>query len=107
MLSAVLLSERSDWALRRVAQPIDQRFIHPGPLVLRMTVVSSRSLTEDRNRTDSRRSKPNSRTIFIGEQPNPWNLLQLQDMMSRHRGAKHSRRYELLGSISLLSLAYL
>ena len=22
-------------------------------------------------------------TIFIGEQPNPWNLLQLQEMMSR------------------------
>ena len=27
--------------------------------------------------------------------------------MSRHRGAKHRRRYELLGSISLLSPAYL
>ena len=27
--------------------------------------------------------------------------------MSRHRGAKHCRRYELLGSISLLSPAYL
>ena len=27
--------------------------------------------------------------------------------MSRHRGAKHRRRYELLGGISLLSPAYL
>ena len=39
----------------------------------------------DRNRTVSRRSKPNSRTTLIGEQPNPWNRLQLQDVMSRHR----------------------
>jgi hypothetical protein len=30
-----------------------------------------------------------------------------QDVMSRHRGAKHRRRYELLGGISLLSPAYL
>ncbi len=27
--------------------------------------------------------------------------------MSRHRGAKHRRRYELLGGISLLSPEYL
>jgi hypothetical protein len=62
---------------------------------------------KDRIRTVSQRTKPNSRTAFIGEQPNPWNLLQLQDAMSRHRGAKRLRRYELLGVISLLSLAYL
>ncbi len=29
------------------------------------------------------RTEPNSSTILIGEQPNPWNLLQLLDMMSR------------------------
>ena len=63
--------------------------------------------TVDRNRTVLRRSKPNSRTTLIGEQPNPWNLLQLQDVMSRHRGAKRPRRYGLSGIISLLSLAYL
>ena len=34
---------------------------------------------------------------------NPWNLLQLQDAMSRHRGDKPLRRCELLGVISLLS----
>ena len=62
---------------------------------------------KDRIRTVSQRTKPNSRTILIGEQPNPWNLLQLQDMMSRHRGAKRSRRYGLLEIISLLSPAYL
>src|ERR1700712_4806035 len=59
------------------------------------------------DRTVSRRSEPSSRTTLIGEQPNPWDLLQPQDVMSRHRGAKPRRRYELLGAISLLSLAYL
>ena len=61
----------------------------------------------DRDRTVSRRSEPSSRTALIGEQPNPWDLLQPQDAMSRHRGAKPPRRYELLGVISLLSPAYL
>ena len=61
----------------------------------------------DRDRTVSRRSKPSSRTTLNGEQPYPWDLLQPQDVMSRHRGAKHCRRYGLLGSISLLSPAYL
>jgi len=39
----------------------------------------------------------------MGEQPNPWDRLQPQDAMSRHRGANPRRRYELLGVISLLS----
>ena len=43
----------------------------------------------------------------MGEQPNPWDLLQPQDAMSRHRGAKPSRRCGLLGRISLLSPEYL
>ena len=63
--------------------------------------------TVDKDRTVSRRSEPSSRTALTGEQPDPWDLLQPQDAMSRHRGAKPSRRYELLDSISLLSLAYL
>lgn len=57
----------------------------------------------DRDRTVSRRSEPSSRTTLNGEQPYPWDRLQPQDVMSRHRGAKHRRRYELLGGISLLS----
>ena len=57
----------------------------------------------DMNQTVSRRFEPSSRTTLMGEQPIPWNLLQLQDVMSRHRGAKPPRRYELLGEISLLS----
>ena len=63
--------------------------------------------TADRDRTVSRRSEPSSRTALTGEQPDPWDLLQPQDVMSRHRGAKPCRRYELLGKISLLSPAYL
>ena len=63
--------------------------------------------TEDRDRTVSRRSEPSSRTALIGEQPNPWDRLQPQDAMSRHRGAKPPRRCELLGEISLLSPEYL
>src|SRR5690625_979550 len=59
------------------------------------------------DRTVSRRSEPSSRTTLIGEQPNPWDLLQPQDVMRRHRGAKPRRRYERLAAISLLSLAYL
>ncbi len=57
----------------------------------------------DMDRTVSRRSEPSSRTAFMGEQPNPWDVLPPQDAMSRHRGAKPPRRCELLGEISLLS----
>ena len=52
------------------------------------------------------RFEPSSRTTLIGEQPNPWDLLQPQDVMSRHRGAKLLRRCGLLGGISLLSPEY-
>ncbi len=83
------------------------RYTFPGPLVLRSNLLFSLQLIVDRNRTVSRRSEPNSRTTLIGEQPNPWNLLQLQDVMSRHRGAKRLRRQELQKVISLLSLTYL
>ncbi len=60
--------------------------------------------TPDMDRTVSRRSEPSSRTALMGEQPNPWDRLQPQVAMSRHRGAKPPRRCELLGEISLLSL---
>ena len=33
----------------------------------------------------SERFEPSSRTFLIGEQPNPWDLLQPQDKVSRHR----------------------
>ena len=57
----------------------------------------------DRDRTVSRRTEPSSRTTLMGEQPNPSHLLQREDVMSRHRGAKPRRRCELLDAISLLS----
>ena len=107
MLSAVILSELSYPAVPLARQPVHQRFVHPGPLVLGAAPLNTPTPTADRDRTVSRRSKPSSRTTLIGEQPNPWDLLQPQDVMSRHRGAKHPRRYELLGGISLLSPAYL
>src|SRR5660397_57717 len=88
-------------------QLIHQRSVHPGPLVLGTTPLKSPAPTTDRDRTVSRRSEPSSRTALMGEQPNPSHLLHPPDAMSRHRGAKPSRRYGLLGRISLLSPEYL
>ena len=84
-------------------QQVHQRSVHPGPLVLRTAPLRYPAPAPDRDRTVSRRSEPSSRTALMGEQPNPWDLLQPQDAMSRHRGAKPLRRCELLGVISLLS----
>ncbi len=107
MPSAVIHSEHSYPAMRLAPQLVHQRFVHPGPLVLGTDPLKFPTPTADRDRTVSRRSEPSSRTALIGEQPNPWDLLQPQDAMSRHRGAKQCRRYGLLGIISLLSPAYL
>src|SRR5215510_5567362 len=107
MPSALIPSERDYPAMPRAGQLAHQRFVHPGPLVLWTTPCKSPPPTTDRDRTVSRRSKPSSRTALIGEQPNPWDRLQPQDAMSRHRGAKPPRRCELLGEISLLSPEYL
>src|ERR1700687_4682876 len=107
MLSAVILSERGYPAVPLVGQLVDQRFVRPGPLVLGAVFLNLLRRAADRDRTVSRRSKPSSRAALMGEQPNPWDLLQPQDATSRHRGAKPSRRYELLGKISLLSPGYL
>ena len=107
MLSAVIPSAHSYPAMRLAPQQVHQRCVHPGPLVLGTAPLNIPTPTADRDRTVSRRSKPSSRTTLIGEQPNPWDLLQPQDVMSRHRGAKLCRLYGLLGKISLLSLEYL
>src|SRR4029450_1939748 len=107
MPSAVIPSVHSYAALRLAPQQLHQRYVHPGPLVLGTDPLKTPTPTADRDRTVSRRSEPSSRTTLIGEQPNPWDLLQPQDVMSRHRGAKQPRRYGLLGVISLLSPAYL
>src|SRR6186997_208840 len=107
MLSALIPSELGYSAVPLARQPTHQRFVHPGPLVLGAAPLKPPTPTPDRDRTVSRRSEPSSRTALMGEQPNPWDLLQPQDVMSRHRGAKPCRRCELLGRISLLSPAYL
>ena len=107
MLSALILSAHSYPAMRLASQPVHQRCVHSGPLVLGAAPVKSPAPTADRDQTVSRRFKPSSRTTLNGEQPYPWDRLQPQDVMSRHRGAKLPRRYELLGGISLLSPAYL
>ena len=90
-----------------VRQLIHHRYVHPGPLVLRTAPFKYPTPAIDKDRTVSRRSEPSSRTALIGEQPNPWDRLQPQDAMSRHRGAKPRRRYELSTAISLLSPEYL
>ena len=89
--------------------PIRLRWQCPGGTTGKPVVSPSRSSrtsvrprkfhtpTIDRDWTVSRRSEPSSRATLMGEQPNPWDLLQPQDVTSRHRGAKPLRRYELLG----------
>src|SRR6195952_4350226 len=107
MLSAVIRSVHGYPAMPLAGQPAHQRYVHPGPLVLWAAPLKYPAPTADRDQTVSRRFKPSSRTALIGEQPNPWDLLQPQDAMSRHRGAKPRRRCELSGAISLLSPEYL
>jgi hypothetical protein len=107
MLSTLILSEHSYPAMHLAIQPAHHWFVHFGPLVLEATPLKIPTPATDRDQTVSRRFEPNSRTALIGEQPNPWDLLQPQDAMSRHRGAKPPRRYELLVAISLLSPEYL
>ena len=107
MLSALILSRLSYPAMHLAVQLEHQRSLIPGPLVLGNAPVKYPTPAEDKDRTVSRRSEPSSRTTLIGEQPNPWDLLQPQDVMSRHRGAKPHRRYGRLGAISLLSPEYL
>ena len=107
MLSALIRSQHSYPAVQLALQPVHQRLVQSGPLVLRSGPLKLPTPITDRDRTVSRRSEPSSRATLMGEQPNPWDLLQPQDVTSRHRGAKPPRRYELLGEISLLSPAYL
>ena len=107
MLSALIQSRLRYPAMHLAAQLVNQRSVQHGPLVLVSEPRKFHAPTIDRDRTVSRRSEPSSRATLIGEQPNPWDLLQPQDVTSRHRGAKPPRRYELLAAISLLSPEYL
>ena len=103
MLSVLIGSTRSYPAMQMALQLVHHRCVHPGPLVLGTDPLKFLTPTLDRDRTVSRRSEPSSRASLMGEQPNPWDLLQPQDETSRHRGAKPPRRCGLLGEISLLS----
>ena len=103
MLSAFIHSELGYTAMLLVEQLLHHLFVHPGPLVLGADLLKYPAPATDKDRTVSRRSEPSSRTALMGEQPNPWKRLHLQDVTSRHRGANHHRLCELLGGISLLS----
>jgi hypothetical protein len=107
MLSALIPSAGRQPAVPLAGQLAHESCVRPGPLVLGTAFLRFPTAAPDRDRTVSRRSKPSSRTALMGEQPNPWDLLQPQDATSRHRGAKPSRRYGLLGKMSLLSPGYL
>ncbi len=107
MPSVLIQSRHSYPAVQLASQQVNQRSVQPGPLVLGSAPLRLLTPATDRDRTVSRRSEPSSRATLMGEQPNPWDLLQPQDVTSRHRGAKPPRRCELLGEISLLSPEYL
>ncbi len=107
MLSAVIPAVLSYPAVDLAVQLAHQGHVLPNPLVLKKNPLKFATPTADRDRPGSRRSEPSSRTTLIGEQPNPWDRLQPQDVMSRHRGAKPPRRYGRSEAISLLSPGYL
>src|SRR5580704_1397049 len=85
MPSAFIRAAHGYPALPLAGQLEHQRCVLPNPLVLGKEPRKSPAPATDRDRPVSRRSKPSSRTAFIGEQPNPWELLHPQDAMSRHR----------------------
>jgi hypothetical protein len=62
---------------------------------------------EDRDHTDSRRIKPNSRTLLIGEQPNPSKIFPPEDRVSRHRGVKQPWQCVLSPAINLFKFVYI
>src|SRR3979490_972403 len=85
MLSALIHSAGRQPAVLLAEQLAHESCVRPGPLVLGTAPLKSPTPATDRDRTVSRRSKPSSRTALMGEQPNPWDLLQPQDATSRHR----------------------
>ncbi len=72
-------------AMPLARQQTHKSFVRLGPLVLEAAPLKYPTPTADRDRPVSRRSEPSSRTALMGEQPNPWDFIQPQDAMSRHR----------------------
>src|SRR5699024_3966343 len=107
MPSAFIPSRLGYSAMHLAVQQIHQRSVHPGPLVLRTAPIKSPPPAPDSDRSLSLRSQPSSRTALLGVPPNPWNLLQLQDAMRRHRRAKPLRRRDLSGVLGLFSAGWL
>ena len=85
MLSALISSIHSYPAMQLAPQQVHQRYVHPGPLVLEAGPLKFLTPTTDRDRTVSRRSEPSSRATLMGEQPNPWDLLQPRSKTQRYR----------------------
>jgi hypothetical protein len=103
MPSALIPSGPSYPAVLLAEQLVHQRSSPPGPLVLGRVPLKPLALAADMDRPVLRRSEPSSRNSLTGEQTDPWDLLQPQDELSRHRGAEHRRRCVLSGGTSLLS----
>ncbi len=102
MLSAFILSVHSYPAVCLAAQLEHQGYVQLNPLVLELFLLKDPTPTTDRDRPDSRRSKPNSRTALIGEQPNPWDRLQPQDAVSRHQSQTSSSLWTLGGDQAVI-----
>src|SRR5699024_8599857 len=66
MPSAFISSIRNYPAMPLAEQLVHQRYVHPGPLVLRTAPFKSLTPATDRDRTVSRRSEPSSRAALIG-----------------------------------------
>ena len=68
---------------------------HLGPLVLETNSLKIPALTADRDQPVLRRFEPSSRSALMGEQTNPWDLLQPQDALSRPKISFNYLRYGL------------
>ena len=69
MLSALIPSIRGYPAMPLAEQLVHQRYVHPGPLVLRTAPLKFPTPTADRDRTVSRRSEPSSRAALMANSP--------------------------------------
>ena len=93
MLSALILSRHSYSAMLLAEQQIHQRSVQLGPLVLESDPLKFLAPTTDRDRTVSRRSEPSSRATLMGEQPNPWDLLQPHVKLRLQRHGKKGKPF--------------